>query len=203
MKLSRAHSGIKFSIHPLAHAAYEWIHAYPKLINWNNLSPLIAKQLLQQPLQGVMLYKNERSNRKKQPYSFQLYAPLWPALYWEKHTPPPGTLLIHNSSSNILSNEYIEEQAWISTLSLLFMSVNNGELAMLREHFQSFLTRDIALKIFGKSQITDIDICEWAGCNRSTLVQQRRRAKPNTQPEMESKDPLTLLNSDWNPAHDK
>lgn len=204
MTISRAHSSLNVSIHPLARDAFEWVHAYPKLISWKSLPSNLPYQLLQQPLQGVMQFQQGKSNGKNRPSSFQLYAPLWPALYWEDNRPPAGTLLIHNKSSNLPSNEDIERQAWTSALSLLFMSVDSGELATLREHFQSLLPRGIALNVFGKAQITDMDICKWTGCNRSTLVQQRRRAKKSsTQTEIAIKDPIALLSADWSPANGK
>ncbi|AYK19661.1 hypothetical protein C0073_018780 [Aeromonas veronii] len=59
--LSRAHPDLRFSVHPLAHAAYQWILAYPRLVSWKNLPGGLTSQLLRQPLQGVMLYQQGKN----------------------------------------------------------------------------------------------------------------------------------------------
>ena len=200
MTLSRADPTLRFSIHPLAHAAYQWILTYPRLVSWKNLPSGLTSQLLRQPLQGVMFYQQGK-NRKMRPTEFLLFAPLWPALYWEAPYPPEGTLLIHNTSSHVPKDEDIEQQAWASALSLLAMSVDSGELATLREHFHAQLPRHTALLFFGKARVTDMDLCQWTACSRGTLVQQRRRAATNMQVSGSIADPIALLNADWSPDH--
>lgn len=90
LTLSRSNATIKFSIHPLAHAAYQWLLAYPKLVSWNNLPSNLTNQLNSQPLQGVMYYQQAKTNGKISPTEFCLVAPLWPAMYWENASPCSG-----------------------------------------------------------------------------------------------------------------
>ena len=198
MTLSRADPTLRFSIHPLAHAAYQWILTYPRLVSWKNLPSGLSSQLLRQPLQGVMFYQQGK-NRKMRPTEFLLFSPLWPALYWEAPYPPEGTLLIHNTPTHVPNGVDIERQAWASALGLLVMSVNNGELATLRENFQAQLPRHMAQYFFDKVQVSDADLCQWTGCSRGTLVQQRQRAAINTPAADPIGDPIALLNTDWSP----
>lgn len=198
--LSRANPALRFSVHPIAHTAYQWILSYPRLVAWKNLPGGLTSQLLRQPLQGVMFYQQGK-NRKMRPTEFLLFAPLWPALYWEAPYPPEGTLLIHNIPSHAPNDVDIERQAWASALSLLAMSVDIGELATLRENFQAQLPRHMAQHFFDKVQVTDAELCQWTGCSRGTLVQQRRRAVINTLADHPIADPIALLNTDWSPNH--
>ena len=200
MTLSRADPTLRFSIHPLAHAAYQWILTYPRFVSWKNLPGGLTSQLLRQPLQGVMFYQQGK-NKKMRPTEFLLFSPLWPALYWEAPYPPEGTLLIHNTPSHVSNDADIEQQAWASALSLLVMSIDSRELAALRESFQAQLPRHMAQYFFDKSQVSDADLCLWTGCSRGTLVQQRRRAVSNTPVANPLADPIALLDTDWSPDH--
>ena len=203
MTVSQPHPDLIFSIHPLAHTAYEWVLSFPTLIEWHNLPTQLTNQLLRQPLQGIMRYRQQGKRDVMRPVEFQLFAPLWPALYWDTHHPPAETLLIHNTSSHFPDDEDIEQQAWASVMGLLALSINSGELASLREHFQTQLPHHVAQHFFGKDAITDADLTKWTGFSRGTLVQQRQRAAIKTQNTASISDPIALLNTDWSLGHEK
>ncbi|MGB5144234.1 MAG: hypothetical protein WBO22_12220 [Shewanella indica] len=199
LTLYHPESEIDFSIHPLAREAYEWVYEYPRLISlWKLPSSIVQQQVLSQPLQGVMVYQQSGTAKRMRPTSFQLYAPLDSPMHWSQQHPPEGSRLIHNSATSVICDNDIVQRAWMSALHLFFSSVNPAEMASLREIFQSHLPRHIAQSIFGKKKITDIDLCHWTGCNRSTLVQQRQRAKGSSDSTKRViKDPIELLNADW------
>ncbi|MGU5545221.1 hypothetical protein ACV1CV_12665 [Aeromonas veronii] len=198
----KAHSGLTFSIHPLAHGAYQWVLSYPRLISWQHLPSALIRQLGQQPLQGLMRYQaSSKAGGKMRPAEFQLFAPLWPAVYWDDPNPPDGTLLIHNDASHQPSDDEIETQAWASALTLLVTSTDSRELSSLRDLFQAQLPSHMARWFFDKTRISDRDLCQWTGCSRGTLVQQRQRVAINTQPNEPISDPIELLNMDWSPDH--
>uniref|UniRef100_E6XK87 Uncharacterized protein n=2 Tax=Shewanella TaxID=22 RepID=E6XK87_SHEP2 len=204
LTLYDANSEIDFSIHPLAAEAYEWVYDYPKLISWRKLPlSIVQQQLLSQPLQGVMVYQQSGTAKRMRPTSFQLYAPLDSPMHWGQQHPPEGSRLIHNPATSVISDDDIVRRAWMSALHLFFSSVNPVEIASLREMFKSHLPGHIAQRIFGKKQITDIDICHWTGCNRSTLVQQRRRAKGSSDTTKRAiQNPIELLNADWSAVNE-
>ena len=198
--VSLARPGLIFSLHPAARAAYEWLEAYPRLIDWNTLPSPLIDALLVQPLNGVMRYKVKTSSRgrvTKIPTEFQFYAPLWPARYWPGNQPPAGTLLLYDEESAAPSAEDIERSAWLSVLQLLVFSVNTNSVATLRDNLQELIPESVSRSLFGKKKVSDADLCRWTGLSRGTLIQQRQRIRADDTVAPEPADPLALLASPW------
>lgn len=198
--VSLARPGLIFSLLPAARAAYEWLEAYPRLIDWSALPACFTDALLVQPLQGVMRYKmktSEKGTTRKIPLEFQLYAPLWPARYWPGNQPPAGTLLLYDEESAAPSAEDIERSAWLSVLQLLVFSVNTNSVATLRDNLQELIPESVSRSLFGKKKVSDADLCRWTGLSRGTLIQQRQRIRADDTVAPEPADPLALLASPW------
>ena len=198
--VSLARPGLIFSLHPAARAAYEWLEAYPRLIDWSALPACFTDALLVQPLQGVMRYKmktSEKGTTRKIPLEFQLYAPLWPARYWPGNQPLAGTLLLYDEESAAPSAEDIERSAWLSVLQLLVFSVNTNSVATLRDNLQELIPESVSRSLFGKKKVSDADLCRWTGLSRGTLIQQRQRIRADDTVAPEPADPLALLASPW------
>jgi len=180
--VSRAKPGLAVDIHPAARLAYDWLAAYPKLVEWQCLPSPLTSALLNTPLFGVMTYQTISGSRRK-PTEFLLYSPLWPARYWMSKQIPEGTLLIHEENSPDLSAQSfanIEKQAWLSVLQLLVFSVDASAIASLRGNLKQLLPPALSQELLGKVGISDSDLCSWTGLSRGTLVQQRSRQKAAT-----------------------
>lgn len=198
--VSLARPDLIISLHPAARAAYEWLEAYPRLIDWNTLPSPLIDALLVQPLNGVMRYKVKTSSRgrvTKIPTEFQFYAPLWPARYWPGNQPPAGTLLLYDEESAAPSAEDIERSAWLSVLQLLVFSVNTNSVATLRDNLQELIPESVSRSLFGKKKVSDADLCRWTGLSRGTLIQQRQRIRADDTVVPEPADPLALLARPW------
>lgn len=200
--VSLARPDLIISLHPVARGAYEWLEAYPRLIDWSTLPSPLIDALLVQPLQGVMRYEMKTTAKggvRKNPTEFQFYAPLWAARYWPGSKPPPGTLLIHDDASADRSNDEIEQAAWLSVLQLLVFSVDENAVATLRDNLQELMPEPLSRSLFGKKRVSDADLCRWTGLSRGTLIQQRQRLRPDAA-AMEPADLLAFLAKPWSPG---
>ena len=160
---------IAISLHPAAMGAYAWLQTYPLLIDHAQLPASLCTALMHQPLSGVMT----PDNRSRQ---FQMFCPLLQPRFWFENRVPDETLLIHYGENEI-SDEQIEKFSWSSALSHFLFSVNEKNLASVRDSLQTHMPEYLHRKLFSAKKITDQALCQWTGKSRSTFIQQRNKTK--------------------------
>lgn len=198
----RAHSGLTFSIHPLAHGAYQWVLSLPS-INLVAAPPIrthpsagsaaAPKDSCDIRLRVKRAVKCARQSFNCLRHCGRRSIGMIPTHLMGRcsfttthHTSPTMTRLRRRHGQRA--------DALRSRVPIV------GSCLSLRDLFQAQLPSHMARWFFDKTRISDRDLCQWTGCSRGTLVQQRQRVAINTQPNEPISDPIELLNMDWSPG---
>lgn len=174
LKLQDKH---QFILHPAARKAVDVMQSLSGLCNLDALPAIIRSEFASQAIYCLELKdsKVNSNNAKHSIRTFQFYSPIWAALFWEKHRPPEGTLLVlETNTQDQLTPESVEQKAWLSLLQLLSLSINSKYFAAFIDTWRQGLPEQFPREFFGRNTIPDQLFCDLLSTSRGTLVQQRK-----------------------------